>query len=170
MISPIRLIAAAGALAALTGCGSDMEDAVTPAVASDERFETMTDPCLEQAARFSGQPLNNITVTGQSMTGGGPRHIGLKCPDPLVVQGLLSMLDKAVVVEVRGNPEYVVKHRLMVDGCVTASLVPNYVAHVSVAKPRPLIESRELAGIVRVHEGLVLGDELHARPRWRLRV
>ena len=91
-------------------------------------------------------------------------------PDPLVVQGLLSMLDKAVVVEVRGNPEYVVKHRLMVDGCVTASLVPNYVAHVSVAKPRPLIESRELAGIVRVHEGLVLGDELHARPRWRLRV
>ena len=72
MISPIRLIAAAGALAALTGCGSDMEDAVTPAVASDERFETMTDPCLEKAARFSGQPLNNITVTGQSMTGGGP--------------------------------------------------------------------------------------------------
>jgi hypothetical protein len=63
-----------------------------------------------------------------------------------------------------------VKHRLVVDRRVAASIVPNYVAHVSVAKPRPLIEGRELAGIVRVQEGLVLGDELHARLRGGLRM
>ena len=41
--------------------------------------------------------------------------------------------------------------------------VPDDIAHVSVAEPRPAIESRELASVVRVQESFVLGDELHSR-------
>lgn len=71
-----RGIGAAALALAVAGCVESEEPAVGGGQdglsGSEAQFESMTRPCLSQAARLTGVARDAITVTDRIRTGGGP--------------------------------------------------------------------------------------------------
>lgn len=67
-----KLIGAAAAAAALTGCvetGGGMDTGLS---GTDAQFDSMVYPCTAQASRMTGASQSSIAVLDRIQTGGGP--------------------------------------------------------------------------------------------------
>lgn len=75
MTNTFKIIFGATALAALTGC---VETSGSTSVGTDglsgteAQFNTMTSPCINEAARITGFPAIDINIADRIRTGGGP--------------------------------------------------------------------------------------------------
>ncbi|MEW9919525.1 hypothetical protein AB2B41_07920 [Marimonas sp. MJW-29] len=73
MKKTIRLTFGAVALIAVAGC---VETAGTPAndglSGTEAQFNAMTAPCIDQAARYTSFPAQDINIADRVRTGGGP--------------------------------------------------------------------------------------------------
>lgn len=73
MINTLKFFAGSMALVALAGCvetsGSANNDGLS---GSEAQFNSMTAPCIDQAARYTGYPAMDINISDRVRTGGGP--------------------------------------------------------------------------------------------------
>ncbi len=73
MKNMIRFACGAAAIGAVAGCvetgGSVANDGLS---GTDAQFNTMTAPCIDQAARFANFPAMDINIAERIRTGGGP--------------------------------------------------------------------------------------------------
>ncbi|MBF9058451.1 hypothetical protein HKCCSP123_04580 [Rhodobacterales bacterium HKCCSP123] len=68
----LKITAFAVVTAGLAGC-VDMGGAPSDGLSGTEaQFNSMTAPCIDQAARFSGYPAIDINIVDRIQTGGGP--------------------------------------------------------------------------------------------------
>lgn len=71
MTNTTKFIVAASAFAALAGCVEDTggSDGLS---GTDAQFNSMTSPCINEAARITGFPARDINIASRVRTGGGP--------------------------------------------------------------------------------------------------
>lgn len=74
-----RIAGGALAVSVLAGCGSIVNGSSNPSApfddglsGSEEQFNRMTGPCVDQAARLTGLDRRSIGVLDRIRTGGGP--------------------------------------------------------------------------------------------------
>ncbi len=73
MKSVIKMVIGAVALGAVAGCVETSGTAPADGLSgTEEQFNAMTAPCIDQAARYANYPARDINIADRIRTGGGP--------------------------------------------------------------------------------------------------